>query len=181
MADNEYLKTILERFNLLLGEEKASLIQINESAFESYLLMPAELITSVMTELYDNPAFGFDSLMLLTGTDEDDAVKTKQEDGTETVTGGNLSVVYHLESLQNRKKIVIKTIIPKEKPELPSVTKLWASADWQEREAYDMFGIIFTGHPNLIRILMPYDWEYGYPLRKDYQNPEFYQGMKVPY
>lgn len=181
MADTEFIKSVTDRFTLLLGEEKASQIVITESPFETFLTVPAELISVVMTELYDNPALGFDSLVLLTGNDEDDAVKTKNDDGSETLTGGNLSVVYHLESLPNRKKIIIKTIVPKANPEVPSVTPLWVSADWQEREAYDMYGIIFTGHPNLIRILMPYDWEFGFPLRKDYQNPEFYQGIKVPY
>lgn len=181
MADTEFIKLVTDRFILLFGEEKGSQIILNESPFETFLTVPAGLISTVMTELYDNPAFGFDSLVLLTGADEDDGVRTKEEDGSETVTGGNLSVLYHLESLPNRKKLVIKTILPKENPEVPSVTALWASADWQEREAYDMYGIVFTGHPNLIRILMPYDWEYGYPLRKDYKNPEFYQGIKVPY
>ena len=68
----------------------------------------------------------------------------------------------------------------RENPEVESVESVWKCADWHEREAYDMYGFKFLNHPDLIRILMPYDWE-GYPLRKDYKNPEFYQGMKVPY
>jgi NADH-quinone oxidoreductase subunit C len=62
---------------------------------------------------------------------------------------------------------------------IPSVVGLWKTADWHEREAYDMMGINFEGHPELKRILLSADWE-GYPLRKDYVEPEYYHGMPVP-
>jgi NADH-quinone oxidoreductase subunit C len=79
-------------------------------------------------------------------------------------------------------KVNLKVSVPIEKPEVESVESIWKCADWHEREAYDMFGLIFLNHPNLIRILMPYDWEEGsYPLRKDFKTPEFYNGMKIPY
>jgi NADH-quinone oxidoreductase subunit C len=92
-----------------------------------------------------------------------------------------ISVYYHLESTSLKHKVILKVSTGREKPEIPSVVEIWKGADWHEREAYDLFGIIFLNHPDLRRILMPYDWEYGYPLRKDYENPEFYLGMKVPY
>ncbi len=63
---------------------------------------------------------------------------------------------------------------------IPSVSRVWHTANWHEREAYDLFGIIFTGHPELKRILCPDDWE-GYPLRKDYKVQASYHGIKVPY
>lgn len=75
-------------------------------------------------------------------------------------------VVYHLLSLTNVHRICLKVGIPEEDPTVPSLVGLFATANWQEREAYDMFGIIFDGHPALERILMPEDWE-GYPQRKD--------------
>ena len=62
---------------------------------------------------------------------------------------------------------------------ISSVTDLWGSADWHEREAYDMMGIKFNNHPNFKRILLPEDWP-GYPLRKDFETPEYYRGMLVP-
>ena len=62
---------------------------------------------------------------------------------------------------------------------IPSVVELWKTADWHEREAYDMMGLKFEGHPDLKRILLSEDWE-GYPLRKDYKEPDYYHGVPVP-
>jgi NADH-quinone oxidoreductase subunit C len=75
-------------------------------------------------------------------------------------------VVYHLLSHQNRHRLVLKVGVPERDPAVPTLTGLWATANWQERETYDMFGISFTGHPGLYRILMPDEWE-GFPQRKD--------------
>ena len=74
---------------------------------------------------------------------------------------------YHLLSLEYRKRIRLKVRIPGEDPQVQSVTPIWPAANWHEREAFDLMGIRFEGHPDLTRILMPDDWE-GYPLRKDY-------------
>jgi len=76
-------------------------------------------------------------------------------------------VVYHLLSHESSERITVKAYISENNPSLPSVESLWKTADWQEREIYDLFGIIFTGHPNLIRIMNPDDYN-GHPLRKDY-------------
>jgi NADH-quinone oxidoreductase subunit C len=75
--------------------------------------------------------------------------------------------VYHLFSTITKKRIRLKAPVWENKPEIDSVTPVWCGANWHERECFDMFGIVFKGHPDLRRILMPDDWE-GHPLRKDY-------------
>jgi NADH-quinone oxidoreductase subunit C len=108
----------------------------------------------------------FDTLMCLSGYD--------------LGAGKNLAVIYHLFSLKNRHKFTVRTELPRENPSVRSVEKLWRTADWHEREAYDLYGIVFENHPDLRRILCPDDWE-GWPLRKDYVVQEFYHGIRVPY
>ena len=75
-------------------------------------------------------------------------------------------VVYHLFSITKHHRIRLKAMVGEEET-IPSVVEIWGTADWLEREAYDMYGIFFIGHPNMVRILMPDDWD-GHPLRKDY-------------
>ncbi len=124
-------------------------------------------IDKICLFLRDSSELLFDDLMNLSGVDEHKA--------------GLLSVYYHIGSTQFKHKIALKVSTDRNKPEVSTVTEVWKAADWHEREAYDLLGIVFLNHPDLRRILMPYDWNAGYPLRKDYENPEFYQGMKVPY
>jgi len=78
-----------------------------------------------------------------------------------------LHVCYHLLSMTYRRRIRLEVATTAEDPHVPSVTGVYPTADWQERETYDMFGVIFDGHPALTRVLMPDDWE-GHPQRKDY-------------
>jgi len=89
-------------------------------------------------------------------------------------------VVYHLQSYQHKSILCLKCYLPRqEKVEIQSITSLFKAANWLEREAYDMVGIHFSGHPDLRRILCPEDWV-GHPLRKDYVTPDYYNGMPVP-
>ena len=124
-------------------------------------------IADVCQYLADTEALAFDSLMCLSGLD----VNANDE---------TFAVVYHIYSMRHRHNVVLKAMVPKTNPHLPSVSHIWKTADWHEREAYDLYGIRFEGHNDLRRILLPDDWE-GYPLRKDYKEPEFYRGMRVPY
>jgi len=80
---------------------------------------------------------------------------------------GEFEVVYHCYAHQTLEELALKVRIPRERPTVPSVTSIWDGANWHEREAYDLFGIVFEGHPNLRRIMMTDDW-IGHPLRKDY-------------
>ena len=96
----------------------------------------------------------------------------------------HIEVVYHISSIAKKHTLVVKTKVPRwkddeegELPEVPSVTGVWRTADWHEREVFDLSGVMFTGHPDLRRILCPEDWD-GYPLRKDYEMPLEYHGIR---
>lgn len=115
--------------------------------------------------LRDEPSLQFDFMSCLSGVDYND---------------GNLGIVYHLYSMVHKHKIVLKTSCTKDNPNIQSVSEVWGTANWHEREVFDMFGIYFDEHPDLRRILCPDDYP-GFPLRKDFKVPEFYNGMKVPY
>jgi len=96
--------------------------------------------------------------------------------GIDYVADGKMCCVYDLWSFEHRHAIAIKVYTPRENPSIPSVADLWPAADWHEREAFDLLGIDFPGHPDLRRILCTEDWE-GFPLRKDYQFPREYHGI----
>lgn len=152
-----------EIFDHLTGLFPEVELQLDEEV--PCIIVPPAAIRDIALQVRDDEALQLDSLMCLSGVDYAD---------------GNLGVVYHLHSLPLTHKLTLKVIVPADAPHVQSVEKVWRTADWHEREAYDLIGVIFDGHRDLRRILNPYDWE-GYPLRKDYEVPEFYNGMKVPY
>jgi NADH-quinone oxidoreductase subunit C len=93
-----------------------------------------------------------------------------------------LESVYHLYSFTHKHKLAVKVRCPYEDAHVPTVSHLWAAANWHERETHEMFGIVFDGHPDLTRIMMPDDWE-GHPLRKTEELggvPTWYVGATVP-
>jgi len=154
-----------EIFEKLKAEFGDDIIEIKDEApSDPFITVSAAKIFDICHTLRDDDDLLFDYLSCLSG------MELKEE----------FQVVYHLYSFKYKHKIVIKANMPKEEPKIASVEKIWKAADWHEREAYDLFGIVFEGHHNLIRILNPYDWE-GFPLRKDYKEPEEYHGIKVPY
>jgi NADH-quinone oxidoreductase subunit C len=89
-----------------------------------------------------------------------------------------IEVVYIVYSNQRHHRFTLKCRLPREAPKIATVEGIWAVANWHEREAFDMFGIVFEGHSDMRRILCPDDWE-GYPLRKDYVYPTRYRDMPV--
>ncbi len=176
------MKTAEEIFESLKTKfSEAVITLITDKPVEAFIEAAPMEIDKVCLYLRDKEGFEFNSLMNLSGVDDANGEKVKDENDNEIIKGGTLSVYYHLESTNLKHKITLKVSTDRENPEVASVEEIWRTADWHEREAYDMFGIKFLNHHNLIRILMPYDWDAGHPLRKDYQNPEFYKGMKVPY
>ena len=98
--------------------------------------------------------------------------------GIDLGPGKELVSFYHLvkvgDNVDKPQEVRIKVFLPRDNPQVPSVYWIWKAADWQERETYDMYGIVYEGHPNLKRILMPEDWV-GWPLRKDYISPDFFE------
>jgi NADH-quinone oxidoreductase subunit C len=153
---------IFERLKKTFGD---AIIELKDEApSDPFIVVATDKIFDIGLFLRDDDNMLFDYLTCLSGMDY----------------GANLGVVYHLYSIKHKHKIVIKVLVTREDPTLPTVERVWRSADWHEREAYDMYGFNFEGHHNLIRILCPYDWE-GYPLRKDYETPEYYHEMRIPY
>jgi NADH-quinone oxidoreductase subunit C len=112
-------------------------------------------IRDICRYLHDDPDIFLDYLVDLCGVDYLGKKDVRFE------------VVYHLYSIKHRHAIRLKAEVPEDDPSIDSVMPVWAGVNWHERECYDMFGIIFEGHPDLRRILLPEDWE-GHPLRKDY-------------
>ena len=82
----------------------------------------------------------------------------------------HLTMVYHLSSTRHRHNLVVKANLDRDSPAIDTVCDLWRTAEFHEREVYEMFGVRFVGHPDLRKLILPDDWE-GYPLRKDYEDP----------
>jgi len=120
-----------------------------------------ELLIPFSTALYAN---GFNCLQC--------------QGGYDTGPGDQLVSFYHLikvsDNADKPDEVRLKVFLPREDPRVPSVFWIWKGADWQERETFDMYGIVYEGHPNLKRLLMPEDWV-GYPLRKDYISHDFFE------
>jgi len=153
----------------------------NLEALDPWIEVAPAAIVDVAEFLKTEPALAFDALNNLCGVDYFEAdPKKAAKFGHEP----HVEVVYHLYSYTHRHWLVIKVKTPRwqdgapgQLPDVPSVAGVWAIADWHEREAYDLVGINFVGHPNQRRILCAEDWV-GHPLRKDYEFPLEYHGIR---
>ncbi|MEW6026874.1 MAG: NADH-quinone oxidoreductase subunit C [Planctomycetota bacterium] len=135
-------------------------IEFQDSPLLPFIKVKPDSIRNVADILRNNTDFRFDSLMCLTTVDNPT----------------NFTIVYLLYSMKHSHKITLKVETPKDNAVVPSVEKVWSAANWFEREVYDLFGVRFEGHSNLVRIMLPDDWE-GHPLKKDYQYPATYRGV----
>jgi NADH-quinone oxidoreductase subunit C len=176
MTGPEIIAHLEQRFGSRIKDKKPDAID------PFVVVAPADLL-EVCRFLRNDPRLEFNILNCISGVDylEPDPKKAPKA-GFEP----KVEVVYHLQSFSatHPHRFVLKVILPRwkdgkegELPEVPSVTSLWASADWHEREVYDLSGIWFTGHPDLRRILLAEDWV-GHPLRKDYKFPLEYHGIR---
>ncbi|MEO6630977.1 MAG: NADH-quinone oxidoreductase subunit C [Mucilaginibacter sp.] len=164
MSFEEIKLLLIDKFGeaVIVGEETTGL--------QSALLIAPNQIAGVCLELRNNPKTYFDFLSSITGVDYG-------------VEAGRFGVVYHLASIPYQTQLTLKISTANDRsldtlPTFPSITSVYRTADWHERETYDLLGIFFENHPDLRRILLPDDWE-GFPLRKDYKAAEYYKGIKV--
>lgn len=140
-----------------------------ELGLQPTLVVQPEILVDLCSWLRDHSSYYFDFLANITAVDY--------------FPESRFAVVYHLTSIPYQLQLTLRVELLQDRnlellPEVPSVSAVWRTADWHEREAFDLMGIYFTGHPDLRRILLPDDWE-GFPLRKDYQDAETYHGIPI--
>ncbi len=162
----DFAATLRARFGetVLLGEDASS--------SSPTLVVNAARLVEVCHFLHDDPAHWFDFLSCLSALDN----------GPDA---GTMEIIYHLYSLPHDHYLTLKVRVERNRdseplPTVPSVTAVWPAANWHEREAFDLIGIHFSGHPDLRRILCPADWV-GHPLRRDYVAQPVYHGLPVAY
>lgn len=174
MSGEQFLQQLKKRFG---GKITGS----NLEAIDPWIEVSPDGLVDLCRYLRDEPSLKFDYLNCISMVDylELDEKKAKKVDWEP-----HIEVVYHMSSITHKTTLVVKVILPRWKddipdqlPEVPSLASVWSTADWHEREVYDLCGVWFSGHPDLRRILCPEDWE-GHALRKDYEMPLEYHGIR---
>ncbi|MCS7022290.1 MAG: NADH-quinone oxidoreductase subunit C [Gemmataceae bacterium] len=160
----------------------AAIVEKHPEALDPYVVVDPQKLVEIACYLRDEPDLRFEMLNDVTGVDylEPDSKKAAKA-GFDP----HVEVVYHLSSFTYPgRRFTLKVKLPRWKddvpgrlPEVPTLSGVWPTADWQEREVYDLVGVRFVGHPNLCRILLAEDWV-GHPLRKDYEYPLEYHGIR---
>lgn len=159
-------KQLLDKIHEHLPESTSQVIYRDN---DSFLTVNADFLPQLANILQTHPDFYFDFLASITATDN--------------LPEPSMEVVYHLSSIPYRYNLAIKTVLNRQavlegSVSIPSLSRIWAAANWHEREAFDLTGISFSEHPDLRRILLPADWV-GHPLRKDYTVQKEYHGIIV--
>jgi NADH-quinone oxidoreductase subunit C len=152
------------------GIPRGAVQQVTVDRDEITFYVQRERILDLCRTLRDEEYLRFELCSSISGVDYGEDVEQR------------LHVVYHLTSMTFRRRIRLEVALDVDDPHVPSVVEVYPTADWQERETWDMFGVIFDGHPALTRILMPDDWD-GHPQRKDYPLggiPVEYKGAEIP-
>lgn len=163
-ADNYQTPDIAENAVEKLAAQFADVeFEVHRFRGEVTVYVPRELIVEVCTFLRDDAQLQYNYLSDLTGNDWPER-------------NPRFEVIYHLYSMEHFTRLRLKVRVPADDCTCPTVVGVWSTANWHERETFDLFGIVFEGHPDLRRILLPVEWE-GHPLRQDYEigweEPEF--------
>ena len=137
-------------------------LSVDREARIPALFMDREWLIRILLILQEN--FDFESLMCETASDH----------------GDEIILIYHLYSTKHRQMLVVKTAVPREDRTIETAEEIWKSANWYEREIYDLFGVEFIGHSDLVRLMLPQDWV-GHPLLKDYESAPDYHGIKIEF
>lgn len=152
MNSDDLLTSVLSFDPRFIQEEKANCAAVK---------IPSDALLELSLKLKQSPAFQFDLMLSHT------AVHWQDE--------GQFELLYKLYSTTTRSHLLVTTRISAESPSIASVSSVWRIAEWQEREVFDLFGVVYTGHPDLRRLFLEDDWQ-GYPLRKDYQDDFMLEG-----
>jgi NADH-quinone oxidoreductase subunit C len=168
-----YFDEVADALHAAMAERSipsSAILQTTVAHNEITFYLGRDHLTALLWALRDDPSLRFELLSSLSGVDYGPGVPRR------------LHVVYELTSMTYRRRIRLEVAVGVEDPYVPSAVAVYPTADWHERETWDMFGIVFSGHPALTRILMPDDW-LGHPQRKDYPLggiPVEYKGAEIP-
>lgn len=154
MQEQEILKMLKKNFS------DVSFDWVDAENGDNYLFVPADKVDEITQYLKDTWELSFDYLMNVSAFDTPD----------------HIELVYHCYSYKHRHNFILKVKVPRENGEVNTLSHLYGTANFQEREVFDHFGVKFKNHPDMRRILLPDDWV-GYPLLKDYKEEEEYNGM----
>ncbi len=164
----EIFKTLKEKFGDRIVEERLD-------AIDPFIVFHPSIVQDLAFFCRDEEKLRFDLLSLVSTVDY--LPQAASADGKTPAVAGRIEVVYILDSTVHKHRLIAKACLDRERPHLKTVENVWRAADWHEREAFDLMGVVFEGHHNLVRILCAEDWE-GHPLRKDYVIPDTYHGIK---